>query len=87
MPIYRKKVNGRKVRWVRVNHKGLNASRPSYGPHSSDMYRRAASYVDRIAGVAETPDWKSLDSPPRRLGRASGRWTTGRQSPDAGRQS
>jgi hypothetical protein len=27
MAIYRKKVNGRKVRWVRVNYRRLNASR------------------------------------------------------------
>jgi integrase len=27
MAIYQKKINGRKVWWVRVNHKGLNASR------------------------------------------------------------
>jgi hypothetical protein len=27
MAIYRKKINGGKVWWVRVNHKGLNASR------------------------------------------------------------
>jgi len=27
MAIYHRKVNGRKVWWVRVNHKGLNASR------------------------------------------------------------
>jgi len=27
MPIYRKKINGRKVYWVRVNYKGLNGSK------------------------------------------------------------
>jgi hypothetical protein len=27
MAIYHRKVNGRKVWWARVNHKGLNASR------------------------------------------------------------
>ena len=27
MAIYRKRINGRKVWWVRVNYRGLNASR------------------------------------------------------------
>jgi hypothetical protein len=35
MAIYRKRTNGRKVWWVRVNYRGLNASRvgiPRNGP-------------------------------------------------------
>jgi hypothetical protein len=31
MAIYRKRINGRKVWWVRVNYKGLNANHSLFG--------------------------------------------------------
>jgi hypothetical protein len=54
MPIYHKKVNGRKVWWVRVVHKGRNASRIcATKPEAVDVQAELLVELKRQAGAAE----------------------------------
>jgi hypothetical protein len=61
MPIYHKRVNGRKVWWVRVAHKGLTASRicetktiaqATHDELRQDLRRRAARAEEQGLGLA-----------------------------------